>query len=71
MRARLIRFAGFADWHNLVLVLYMLSMLVLFANFFSKSYGGGKGGGKGGSKEGGGVPVTRSSRKNNRGKKAD
>ena len=38
---------GFAQWHNWVMVSYMVSMLVLFANFFTASYGGGGKGKKG------------------------
>jgi elongation of very long chain fatty acids protein 4 len=33
---------GFAQWHNCVMVAYMVSMLVLFARFFVQSYGGAK-----------------------------
>lgn len=29
---------GFADWHKLIMVLYMVSMLTLFGNFFLKQY---------------------------------
>ena len=38
---------GFADWHKLVMIGYMITMMGLFANFFINSYGGkGKGKGK-------------------------
>ncbi len=38
---------GFADWHKLVMIGYMMTMMGLFANFFINSYGGkGKGKGK-------------------------
>ena len=29
---------GMATWNNVLMVVYMLAMLVLFANFFVKSY---------------------------------
>ena len=30
---------GFAQWHNCLLIAYMVSMLVLFGHFFLKAYG--------------------------------